>query len=225
MRIFCISDTHGLHEQIKIPKNIDMIIHAGDVGNSNVLHKSVNEIYDFLNWYGLLNIRYKIFIAGNHDTALSEPNYINVPSNICYLEHSSIEIEGIKIFGSPYTPRFGSWSFMKDRGKLSPYWEQIPQDTDILITHGPPKGILDLSYDKFGTLEYCGDQELLNAINKLYIKYHIFGHIHDSDRCLNAGTKTIKDLETLFINASSVTDGKIFISGITNNGYIIEYEN
>jgi len=110
---------------------------------------------------------------------------------------------------------------MKKKGRLSPLWEQIPSDTDFLITHGPPKGILDLSFSPDKNLEYCGDQELMNRIMQLNIKHHCFGHIHKSKGCLNAGSRTLMGLNTQFHNASCVIDGK-FNQGLSSFGITID---
>lgn len=221
MKILCISDTHGLHEDLKISENIDMIIHAGDISNTRNPGINSNECSLFLNWYDKLNIKYKILIAGNHDTSI-EAKYINPKDfkSIIYLEHESIIIEGINIFGSPYTPSFGEWAFMKKRGKLNPYWEEIPENTDILITHGPPKGILDLSYNSDNILEYCGCKELYNHVLRVQPKYHIFGHIHNFEDCYNSGKRTINNIQTEFLNVSCITDRK-FDEGLTSKGIII----
>jgi Icc-related predicted phosphoesterase len=131
-------------------------------------------------------------------------------------------IENINIFGSPYTPQFGGWAFMKDRGKLAPYWSQIPTSTDILVTHGPPKGVLDLSYSRDDILEYCGDKELYNEVLRVQPKHMIFGHIHNFKDCYNSGIKKISDISTIFHNVSCITDRK-FELGLTSKGQIIEY--
>lgn len=150
------------------------------------------------------------------------------PKEICktttYLQHERIEIEGIKIFGSPYTPAFCNWAFNVRRDKLSEYWEQIPNDIDILITHGPPKGVLDLCIGDMG-IEMVGDLALYKAIKKRSIPYSCFGHIHNNHDMKNAGTCTYRGLgssNTLFINASCVTDGA-FDKGLTSHGELIIY--
>lgn len=223
MKILAISDTHGYHKDIKDFDGIDMIIHAGDCSNVQSPSINMNEVTDFLNWYDDIPVKYKILIAGNHDTSI-EARLIS-PSehhkSIIYLEHESVNIEGINIFGSPYTPRYGSWSFMRGRGKLDVLWQQIPNDTDILVTHGPPKGILDLSYNHQNILEYCGDKELLNHLYRVQPKHHIFGHIHEYKDCYNKGSRVIDSLPTQFHNVSCVTDRK-FDLGCTSTGIKFE---
>jgi len=223
MKILAISDTHGFHRELKDFTNIDMIIHAGDFSNTKNPIFNQQEVVDFLIWYNDLPIKHKVLIAGNHDTSIeAKLVYPKDFSNIKYLEHESINIEGINIFGSPYTPTFGNWSFMKNRGKLDPYWQEIPENTDILITHGPPKGILDLSYDKNEILEYCGDKELYNHVLRVQPKYMIFGNIHNNKDCYNSANKKITGFKTSFHNVSCVTDKK-FELGLTSKGQIMEY--
>jgi len=226
MNILGISDTHGFHKEFNFSdfKNIDMIIDAGDFSNHKSPAFNQAEVVDFLVWYSNLPIKYKILIAGNHDTSI-EAKLVRPKEDfkdIIYLEHESITVEGINIFGSPYTPSFGGWSFMKQRGKLDPYWAEIPDNTDILITHGPPKGILDLSYNREDVLEYCGDKELLNHVYRVRPKHMIFGHIHNYKDCHNKGSRTVHDIKTQFHNVSCVTDRK-FELGLTSKGIILKY--
>lgn len=226
MIIKCISDTHGFHKEFRDLdfQGIDMLIHAGDFSNAKNPVFNESEAFDFLHWYNELKVKHKVLIAGNHDTSV-EAGLVNSKhfENITYLEHESITIEGINIFGSPYTPQFCGWSFMKDRGKLDPYWQQIPVNTDILVTHGPPKGILDLSYNMQDQLEYCGDKELFNHVMRVQPKYHIYGHIHDSKGCYNSGRVKLNDFKTEFMNVSCVKDGR-FDLGLTSKGQIIDYK-
>lgn len=140
---------------------------------------------------------------------------------IHYLEHEYLELNGKLIFGSPYTPIFGNWYFMVNRSKLFNYWEVLKENIDVLITHCPPKGILDLSHNKNHELEYCGDKSLFNIILKTTPKFHVFGHIHDSENCYNSGHTKLSNYPTTFINASCVTDGK-FDKGCSSNGQIFE---
>jgi len=221
MKTWAISDTHRQHRFLNIPDNIDLIIHAGDSTNYYDWVNNQPEFEDFIDWFSKLSIKYKVLIAGNHDAwAIKKYNIERVKElGIIYLEHEYTEIEGKLIFGSPYTPTFGNWHFMKDRGKLGKYWEAISENIDILVTHGPCKGILDLSHDKNHKLEYCGDSALTKAVFKNKPKYHIFGHIHNSEGCFNSGVLKLSAYETTFINASCVTDGK-FDQGVSSNGYV-----
>lgn len=221
MKILCISDTHGFHRELFIPKNIDMIIHAGDSTNYWELYKNEQEFEDFLDWYSNTHVKYKVLIAGNHDHSLiKQYNKDKVQkSGIIYLEHESIVIEGIKIFGSPYTPTFGSWFFMVNTWKMDKYWSAIDKDTDILVTHGPPYGILDLTIDRNRDLKLCGDKSLLNHVKEIKPKYHVFGHIHDNPEFKNQGMLVRND--TNYLNVSCVTDSK-FEEGLSSEGIVIE---
>lgn len=217
MKVWVISDTHTQHWSL-IPPEVDMVIHAGDMTNHKNPDINFNELMDFLDWYEKLPIKYKIFIAGNHDTSIQN-NRIKrsdfIARGLIYLEHESVEIEGIKIFGSPYTPTFGvGWAFNKDRSKLDAYWREIPEDTDIIVTHGPPIGIMDHTYSNGrgtdgerikGSITSTGCRALLRHVERVEPKVHIFGHLHDEDDVSNAGTFKKSGEKTLFINASVVT--------------------
>lgn len=194
MKIVCISDTHGYHNQIKDLPDGEMIIHAGDISDIGTF----KQIYDFVKWYSSLPYKHKVFIAGNHDFGLYRVGVgykISImemfrKEGLTYLEDKGITIEGVKIWGSPITPTFGNWAFMKDRGDdIKQHWDKIPDDTDILITHGPPQKILDLTTQNI----HAGCADLLYC--EKYPKYHIFGHIHEG-----YGIEEIND--TTYINAS-----------------------
>ena len=223
MKTWFISDTHMQHYSLVVPKDIDCVIHAGDSTNSYELFKNQLEFENFINWFSNLPIKNKILIAGNHDAwATKKYNKDKVKNlGIHYLEHEYLELNGKLIFGSPYTPIFGNWYFMVNRSKLFNYWEVLKENIDVLITHSPPKGILDLSHNKNHELEYCGDKSLFNTILKITPKFHVFGHIHDSENCYNSGYTKLSNHLTTFINASCVTDGK-FDKGCSSNGQIFE---
>ena len=191
MKIVFISDTHGFHESLELPKG-DMIIHAGDVTKRG----KRNQVIDFLDWYSKLDFKHKIFIAGNHDFHFEKENQeeINnmIPKNVTYLNDSGIEIDGLKIWGSPVQPWFYDWAFNRQRGaEIQKHWDLIPNDLDILITHGPPRGILDLTVRN----KSAGCENLLCKIKEVKPKIHIYGHIHE-------GYGKIEMFGIEFINAS-----------------------
>jgi len=223
VEIWHISDTHSFHELLSVPE-VDLVIHSGDFTNYHSVIKNEQEALNFLHWYGSLNIKYKLLIAGNHDSYAFSLSRIFKEQcnkyNIIYLENESVEIEGVKIFGSPITPTFGDWYFQKNRNKLERFWNIIPKDSDIVVTHGPPKTILDLSYNRFGSLEFCGDRPLLNRLKEINPKLSLFGHIHNCSDIVNAGTRTIPGLDTIFSNGSIMTDRKF--GKLTSNGNIFE---
>jgi len=143
-------------------------------------------------------------------------------NGIIYLEDDFIHIDGFKIHGSPVSPNFGNWSFMKSRDKLDRHWERsVDDDVDILITHTPPKGILDISEDRDGKLEFCGCKALKrHVITRIKPKLMLFGHIHNSDDIINAGTMKLSICDTIFSNGSVVTDRRF--GKLSSNGNIFE---
>ena len=224
MKIWHISDTHTFHELLQIPEGIDMVIHSGDCSNPRDPYNNEPEVRKFIDWFSGLDIKYKIYVAGNHDTSIERGLVTKddfSKNGIHYLENTSVEIEGLKIFGSPYTPMFGNWAFMKARPKLDRVWNKaIPDDSDIVIVHGPPKGVLDLSYDRNGKLEFCGDKSLMNKIKIVKPLFMMFGHIHNNEDIVNTGTRKVYGLDTIFSNGSVVTDRKF--GKLTSQGNIFE---
>ncbi|KAJ3794065.1 Metallo-dependent phosphatase [Lentinula aff. detonsa] len=171
IRVVCISDTHGYHDEIPPLPSGDILIHAGDLTQSG----TPQELGKALGWFSEQPHQYKVYIAGNHDRALSESDiFTTLPSfpNLIYLEETSatVTINGRKlhIYGSPLTPKHGSWAFQYEREAAE--WSAIPLDTDILVTHGPPAHHLDLN----GT----GCRGLLDALWRVRPTLHVFGHIH-----------------------------------------------
>lgn len=193
MRLVCISDTHSMHRQIAVPDG-DILIHAGDCLGVGTLE----ELEDLDNWFSEQPHRHKILIAGNHDWCLQdEPADAEVLiKNAIYLRDSGTEIEGLKFWGSPWTPVFFDWAFNLSRGPaIAERWGQIPSDTDVLITHGPPAGILDLVITETHSLS-VGCDDLTRELERLRLKMHVFGHIHESH-----GKQRLDDC--LFVNAST----------------------
>jgi len=169
-----------------------LLIHAGDVSARGGL----DEVLNFLEWYALQESKYKVFIAGNHDFFFEKASVAEVqaiiPHNIIYLNDSGIEIEGINIWGSPIQPWFYDWAFNRQRGtEIDKHWQLIPDNTDILITHGPPYDRLDTVHD--GQLVGCKD--LLRKVQAIQPRLHVFGHIHEA-----SGIQQVDG--TTFVNAS-----------------------
>jgi len=198
MRLVIISDTHGLHADVKVPDG-DVLIHCGDCTN-DIGQASLR---DFLTWFESHSHKHKILIAGNHDGAFQKWTeharlmVKQVSPSTTYLEDSGITIDGIRFWGSPFTPTFFDWYFNRDRGEsIRFHWNKIPDDTDVLITHGPPIGILDKTFTK----ESAGCKDLYEAVLRVRPIVHCFGHIHYSygQSILVHDTGTYTDL----INAS-----------------------
>ena len=196
MKIVFISDTHGQHRKIKNLPKADLIIHGGDVSKLGKDH----EVEDFIHWFLRLDYAHKIFIAGNHDFYFEDYSFDfiqkKLTSNCHYLCNSGVEIEDVKIWGSPVTPTFFNWAFNVDRGKpIQKYWNMIPSNTDILVTHGPVGGILDRTTSNIN----AGCEDLLKTVNKVQPKFHLFGHIHEA-----YGKEKVK--ETTFVNGSLLNE-------------------
>ncbi|MBK9152704.1 MAG: metallophosphatase domain-containing protein [Chloracidobacterium sp.] len=194
----CISDTHNFHEQIVVPDG-DVLMHSGDA----TVKGTDIEVIEFLRWFSQLPHKRKIFVPGNHDwlfeTDTRHARLLLADSNIIYLQDSSVEIDGLKIYGSPWQPRFFEWAFNLNRGpELAEKWKLIPEDIDILITHGPPFGILDLVPRK-GWDENTGCEELRKRVEQIAefgrLKLHVFGHIH-------CGHGTYEEFGVKFVNSS-----------------------
>lgn len=170
MRILHISDTHGKHQHLSPLPEVDVIVHSGDFTFSG----SEEEAYDFMNWFCDLPYRHKVFVAGNHDMSLYGAEGIEgLPEDVHYLCNSGVEIDGRRFWGIPL--------FMEDciNGFQNDYYKQIPSDTDVLVTHQPPWGVLDLT--DYGTgLSHHGDSTLRERVEALSLKYHLFGHEHDA---------------------------------------------
>jgi len=195
MKFLALSDTHGKHRLLKNLPPADVIIHAGDISMEGAEHS----IQDFLRWFSKLDYAYRIFIAGNHDRFFEdEPAGLikkMVPENVIYLNDSGICIEGINIWGSPITPWFFDWAFNRQRGKeIGKHWKLIPDNTDILITHGPPYGILDAVPHG-----HVGCEALLKRVKAVKPRVHLFGHIHEA-------YGSFENKASRFFNASVLDD-------------------
>lgn len=228
MKILHISDTHGFHGVFPDSRfeGIDVVIHSGDCSNWRDPYRNQPEVLNFIEWYKHVPVKYKIYVAGNHDVSIERrmvtPGDFG-EAGIIYLENQATIINGIKFWGSPHTPTFGEWAFMKAREKINRVWETIPEDTDVLIVHGPPKGIRDLSIDRFHTLEMCGCSALYKrCVTLINLKLVAFGHIHNCDGVeTNQGVSKYRNSDTIYSNAACVWDGR-FDKGLTSFGNIID---
>ena len=198
MKIVCLSDTHNCNEQITVPDG-DILIHAGDA----TIQGSFFEMRDFAQWFASQPHKIKIFVAGNHDWLFETNNSLArslLDKSIIYLQDSFVEIAGLKIYGSPWQPRFFDWAFNLNRGaELAEKWRLIPSDIDILITHGPPNGILDEVPRQYFVVN-TGCEELRKKVEEIAafgnLKLHVFGHIH-------CGYGTDEQFGVKFANASN----------------------
>ena len=198
-RIIVLSDTHNAHNEIIVPDG-DILIHAGDA----TAQGTIEEITAFGNWFRSLPHQYKIFVAGNHDWLFESSPALarQLIEETIYLQDSFVEIENLKIYGSPWQPRFFDWACNLMRGgELAAKWNLIPNDTNVLITHGPPFEILDAA-PRGGSLpdENVGCADLRQRVEELAsfgnLKLHVFGHIH-------CAYGTAEKFGVNFVNASN----------------------
>ena len=229
MRIVAISDTHTHHMGVDVP-NGDVLVHAGDFTYKG----RREEIVEFLDWFLAFPHPHKVLIAGNHDITLDENKrtdsntilsiddmehwihedfYERIRSNegVHYLENSGVCIGGINFWGSPITPTFGyGWAFNSDPDEIKKYWDLIPKDTQVLITHGPSFGNLDWALPNY---QKVGCSKLHEKISDISPIVHIFGHIHEA-------YGAVKKDKTTYFNAAQLDRGYYH----TNSPWIIDIE-
>lgn len=165
-----------MHNQLKLPQG-DLLIHAGDM----TMRGRQDEVVAFLRWFAAQPFRHRLLIAGNHDFLFEKLDHdaiaSMIPEEIIYLNDSGVELEGLRIWGSPITPSYFDWAFNRHRGAaIQKHWALIPADTDLLITHGPVYGFLDLNMME----EHVGCQDLLRKVLTIKPRAHVCGHIHES---------------------------------------------
>jgi hypothetical protein len=212
IKIVCFSDTHSQHHNLDLGSG-DILIHSGDFSVCGYN----DEISEFNKFLAKQDFTYKIVIAGNHELTFDEGLYQQLLktnpdcealsptdakamlTDCIYLENTGVELFGYKFWGSPITPEYYDWAFMKKRGEdIDSVWKLIPSDTDVLITHGPPMGVLDKSISG----EHTGcDRLLYHVVERVKPIYHIFGHIHESSGTFSFEIEKGKVVN--FINAST----------------------
>jgi Icc-related predicted phosphoesterase len=219
MRIVLISDTHSLQHNMlhELPQG-DVLIHAGDISNKG----GERDVTEFIHWFqNIEGFDTKIFIAGNHDFCFERVNqphhkgdydWLNnlmasenlSQSDVTYLQDDFIIIESsefsrpIKFYGTPWQPWFYDWAFNLPRfgDELQAKWSFIPEDTDVLITHGPPNGYGDLVNNWRQPNVNVGCECLINRIAEIKPILNVFGHIHE-------GYGVYTNENTTFVNAST----------------------
>jgi Icc-related predicted phosphoesterase len=200
IKLTLLSDTHSKHKLVlkeHLPGG-DILIHTGDISSMGYEHELIN----FLNWFNEIpSYFYKVFIAGNHDWIFQQqPDYVkqvmeNYP-NITYLQDNFITFDewGLNIYGSPWQPEFNDWAFNLPRNgkELKEIWSMIPNNVDILLTHGPAYGYVDKVKSKGDSL---GCELLEKRIKEVEPILHVCGHIHSANGFAY-------DSITTYINAS-----------------------
>jgi Icc-related predicted phosphoesterase len=191
MRIVCISDTHNLHADLKLPPG-DVLVHTGDLTSRG----RAREVAAFLDWFAAQPHPHKLFIAGNHDflfeRSVSEARALVSPG-VIYLEDEGVTVNGLRFWGSPVTPPFQGWAFNRTTAEIRSHWARIPDDVDVLLTHGPARGVRDALRPN---AEHVGCPELRRELDtRLHPRLHVFGHIHEGYGVQQGG-------ERISVNAS-----------------------
>jgi Icc-related predicted phosphoesterase len=192
MKIVTLSDTHGHHRKVNVPDG-DVLVFAGDFMTTGY---QASQVIDFSNWLKELPHPRKVIIAGNHDRLVElDSTWTNELRRAGdYLQNSGVKINGVNFWGMPYTPAFCNWAFQSYEGDSEKFAAMIPEWTNVLVTHGPPYGILDKMKDTRWQ-DPLGDRALLARVKAVRPAFHVFGHIHE-------GYGAVYQDSTAFINTS-----------------------
>ena len=193
LRIVAISDTHGFHDRLIMPK-ADVLIHAGDA----CMAGSRSEFLNFINWMGRQPFKHKIYVPGNHDFYVERDQSIAqilcVERGVMLVIDRTVRVDGVRFYGSPWVPNLSGWAFYAPPLTLINRFRRIPDDVDVLITHSPARGILDVGRHHYGSIELTDRLKDL-----IQLKAHIFGHIHSSYGIMKIG-------KYLAVNAAILND-------------------
>lgn len=189
MRLVCVADTH-LYEPEDVPEG-DVLIHAGDMLRRGTLE----ELELFATWLHAQPHRHRIVVAGNHDWCfVRQPEQARrrLGDGVVYLQDAEATIDGVRIWGSPWQPEFYAWAFNLPRGEaLADKWALVPAGVDVLVTHGPPHGYGDRTWEG-----PQGCEDLRAALPRIAPALHVFGHIHEDGGAWTEGPTTIANVTT-----------------------------
>lgn len=194
LRIVALADTHLYHRELgELPQG-DVLIHAGDL----LQRGDLDELDDAADWLLGQPHRHKVLVPGNHDQCLAlhwdAASARLQQTGLTILRHEALEIEGLKLWGSPTTPMPWSWAFALPRGsaELKARWAQIPAGLDLLITHGPPHGVGDSGSSGL----HYGCSDLKAAVEQTQPVAHLFGHVHQDGGLWRLGATTFINVTT-----------------------------
>lgn len=199
-----ISDTHRLHRQLKLPR-ADVLIHCGDF--CSFRQQDLATLRDVDEWFGSLRGTKVIGIGGNHDFELESGGFRF--TNATLLQDQLVEIEGLSIYGAPWCPDLSGFAYYADPETLIEKWKMIPTGIDVLVTHTPPHGILDVPTS--GDV-HLGCPYLKAELMRIQPRLHCFGHVH-------ASYGQVTEDSTHFVNAA-VVGGRNF--GLRNKPVLVE---
>ena len=220
IKIASTSDIHG-NLDFKVPV-VDILTISGDICPVHGSHNPTSQLHwvnnKFIPWcYELINsknVNYIVFIAGNHDFVFqvmargkNEAFNVQWPVGVHYLYQQHTEIEGVKFYGTPWTPTFGNWAFMQSEDVLNNYFASIPNDLDILLSHGPAHGLNDTIMQRpewsFGSDPHVGSKSLREHIKRAKCKWLLSGHIHSASHYVEKCFFGEKDTD--YINCVNVS--------------------
>ena len=177
-----LSDTHGHERELELPP-CDVVVHTGDVA------PGVGKLQDFtlfLRWFQSLDVEHKVFVPGNHDFACQEQEalcrQLCRDAGVHFLVHEPLTLtvgtRRLEIFGSPWQPWFHDWAWnIRSEERRAQLWAQVPESTQLLLTHAPAYGLLDQTEEGSAV----GDAALAARLLQLpSLEAHVFGHIHES---------------------------------------------
>jgi len=238
MKLVAISDTHGDHKYLEIPE-CDILIHAGDFS----FRGEFFEVRNFMLWFEKQPARYKVCIAGNHELTFDSTqsqyqdairNLLAKHKEIIYLENEAITIEGIKFYGTPWTPYFCNWAFnglrdqdvaLKRGQSLTEIYSHIPEDTNIILCHAPPYNLVDRNQEG----QCCGSMEMRKVVDKMPLLYlYICGHVHEARGVEELGGVTFANVSSLGRDYKTIQPLAIFdlnIRGMVQSVEGFEKEN
>lgn len=189
MRLVLMADTHLFHEDLVVPEG-DVLIHAGDLCRRGTL----DELAVFAAMWAALPHAHKVVVPGNHDWFFARtPDAARamLPGSTVLIDEACT-LDGLRVYGAPWQPEFGGWAFNLPRGEpLREKWALIPDDTQVLITHGPPYGYGDRTSHARRSLPdgRTGCVDLLARVRAVAPALHAYGHIHeDGGTWIEGGT-------------------------------------
>ncbi|MCA9173344.1 MAG: metallophosphoesterase [Planctomycetales bacterium] len=194
MKITAIADLHG-HEPRIAP--CDLLLIGGDIlmggadapDQRGILHEVTGP---WLAEQLMTGVRHVVAVAGNHDFIFQQEPERVPPLPWTYLQDSGVELNGLKIWGSPWQLPFYDWAFNLEEQDLAEKWALIPDDTDILLTHSPPYGFGDRTREG-----HVGSRTLRERVEQIKPRLHVFGHIH-------VARGVWRNSHTTFVNAALV---------------------
>jgi len=167
-----VSDTHRKHRQLDIPE-CDVLLHCGDF--CSFQREDLATLDDVDAWFAEAPARHIVCIGGNHDFALQSREFRFAHAQ--FLEDRLVEIAGLSIYGSPWCPDLSGFAYYATADELMDRWRGIPSGVDVLMTHTPPHGVLDLPT---GGAIHLGCPRLRDELNRIRPRLHVFGHVHAS---------------------------------------------